>query len=820
MSQMANENVDRNAQFIWKPQKPIQPYICSTLNGFPEERDVLVSYLFPQLNKLCLQGTYFRAVDLRWPALEVQALTFSQFKQRFGLHSQYVKLCLHCVNSCFPLFICMLGQTYGDFLSADSPFMFTEATDLPSLPSMEQNLYVAAENGYPWILDNPSYSLTKFEIIQAALLNESELKYFYFGTGTTLLKAVDEEKEGKLSSGSLPSKEEKLRIGKLKAKIITKGLPVTCYKDVQELGELVFKDWLVVLEKETDILNEDSNVLVFSLLVEVFIAPISVKPCILVLDGIEELIGIYGISGQKTQGVITPVPESSPHAFQNPANQKKTFHQILVQYFQQQTAFWRVHQELRWQMKRSGSGGLCSFLSSPSVTDFLSKIQRLSFWTRLHLLHYWNVLLEAGCAAQWLDNEGHSSLTLCPMSWLESRPLEVTATDKCRFLFFIARVLKLMGKTKEAEVLLLSAGSVHEMLLKVQTAIGELSLEIGTTQKAFQYFQKAWWKLMEFSSSDLKDNQELVKQKEFLCKTKFQECLNIRRSLFGEKSILVGEIMEFLADLLIFPQEIVKGQLLISDSCYHSMMEALGYLYRSLVRTTYLGSSHSSVHGILHLLREIELLQGRSCWPQGVRQPYSEGSRNGTSLWEHLLKLNYCSAQMSNTVSASVCMSAGKFQRAKSTDLAPQTTSDKSKAASGKGKKVLKPIFSVSAEDKMQQKTQNNVKIWTGLEKEASKKDYFSKILSTGTMNDVVKFSRQWILSAEVEDGTDQITTIYQCHRPKPISTKNLWESITELISEKLFHSSDYSSGPQKWFLPRSQIKRYLLKISNAPNTE
>lgn len=48
-----------------------------------------------------------------------------------------------------------------------------------------------------------------------------------------------------------------------------------------------------------DFLNEDSNVLVFSLLVEVFMASISFKPCILVLDGIEELIGIYGISGQK-----------------------------------------------------------------------------------------------------------------------------------------------------------------------------------------------------------------------------------------------------------------------------------------------------------------------------------------------------------------------------------------------------------------------------------------------------------------------------------------------------------------------------------------
>lgn len=40
-----------------------------------------------------------------------------------------------------------------------------------------------------------------------------------------------------------------------------------------------------------------------------------------------------------------------------------------------------------------------------------------------------------------------------------------------------------------------------------------------------------------------------------LAKMRFQECLNIRRSLFGEKNIVVGEIMEFLADLLFFLPE-------------------------------------------------------------------------------------------------------------------------------------------------------------------------------------------------------------------------------------------------------------------------
>lgn len=63
------------------------------------------------------------------------------------------------------------------------------------------------------------------------------------------------------------------------------------------ITELQYKHYGTQLE--TDILNEDANILAFSLLLDVFIASINVKPCILVLDGIEELAGIYGISGEK-----------------------------------------------------------------------------------------------------------------------------------------------------------------------------------------------------------------------------------------------------------------------------------------------------------------------------------------------------------------------------------------------------------------------------------------------------------------------------------------------------------------------------------------
>lgn len=51
---------------------------------------------------------------------------------------------------------------------------------------------------------------------------------------------------------------------------------------------------------------------------------------------------------------------------------------------------------------------------------------------------------------------------------LECRLFEVTTTDKCRLMFFIAKFLKLMGKTREAEELFLS---VENILMQVKWEI-------------------------------------------------------------------------------------------------------------------------------------------------------------------------------------------------------------------------------------------------------------------------------------------------------------------------------------------------------------
>lgn len=241
-----------SSQPILKLQKPIRPYICSTLDDFQEERDFLANIIFPRLNDFCSpRGTYFKVVDLRWSAVKVRkSFTANLFRQHACLSSQNLKLCLNYVDSCFPFFICLLGQTYGDFLPGYTPFVFTKVKDFTSLSKGEQNLYIAAKNGYPWVLKNPTCSLTEFEIIQAAFRNESPFQFFYFRTSNLLLRTFsEEEEEEELSPESLMNKEEKLRVGKLKAKIIGKGLQVRFYRDLDELGEMVFKDWSAVVEK-------------------------------------------------------------------------------------------------------------------------------------------------------------------------------------------------------------------------------------------------------------------------------------------------------------------------------------------------------------------------------------------------------------------------------------------------------------------------------------------------------------------------------------------------------------------------------------------
>ncbi|XP_032449692.1 putative tetratricopeptide repeat protein 41 [Lynx canadensis] len=484
MSQKAY--VDRYAQFVLKPQKPIQPYICSTLSDFQEERDFLADYIFPQLNELCnSQGTYFKAVDLRWSALKAPPPSPSNlFRQHSCLHSQYLKLCLDYVNSCFPFFICMLGQTYGDFLPDHVPLMLSRVTDLFNLSMVEQNLYIAAKNGYPWVLENPSYSLMEFEVIQAAFLNESPFQYFYFRTGTMLLKTLDEEKEG-LSSGSLLTDEEKLRIGKLKAKIIRKGLRVRFYKDLHELGDLVFKDWSVVIE-------------------QLYPATLMIRNIVNVVDleqsvSIRARCSLRGIWA-KSEDILASEPGDGPG--------------VLM-------------------------GG--ELVIKPVGIQLWLKKLRVRDHYKVTMLH-WAAFHNA--SRQWVQEKPNGLL------YFRHQSLQSAVEHK-----LLGRVLNNLVKSASEKYL------KENHILECATETSSFLDNNPCDQATMKYTEG----VLIFAARDTS-----------LAKMRLQECLNIRRSLFGEKNILVGEIMEFLADLLSFlPEE--------SERCQRK--QAIEY-YKQVIRIT------------------------------------------------------------------------------------------------------------------------------------------------------------------------------------------------------------------------------------------
>lgn len=214
------------------------------------------------------------------------------------------------------------------------------------------------------------------------------------------------------------------------------------------------------------------------------------------------------------------------------------------------------------------------------------------------------------------------------------------------------------------------------------------------------------------------------------------------------------------------------------------------------------------------LLREIQTFRGRRCWPQGKSQLYPDGTRKGSLFWENLFKLNFRSAQSSDTVNTAMFM---KLQRAKSTEPAPPPVSDKPKCARGKGKKTLTPILSASAGEKTQQKAQN-AQIWNDPRNQTprQKKDYPTKTLFPAEKNGLVRLSRQRVFSARCENGVSLMTAIYRQPPRAPLSANSPWDSISELVSEKwLFHSPQYTLTPQKPAFPRrSLIATKWLKTS------
>ncbi|MGH0115674.1 UNVERIFIED_CONTAM: hypothetical protein FKN15_037997 [Acipenser sinensis] len=259
----SREDSEIHRCFHFTQKTPIQPFLCSTLDDFHQERDYLSTEIFPQLDTLCrARGTYFKAVDLRWDTEEIQSSSHFEPKTPCQHHprhqhfsSQQLKINLDYINSSFPFFICILGHQYGEFRPENSKLLPVSVASLEGQPKVEKNLYVASKNGYPWVLheENQNCSLTELEITQAAFLNDPQASFFYFRDcrhiEDKILDTLDEEKQKILSTFSSRTDYEELKARELKTRIINKGLKVRFFRNLRELGELVLKDWTGVIEQ-------------------------------------------------------------------------------------------------------------------------------------------------------------------------------------------------------------------------------------------------------------------------------------------------------------------------------------------------------------------------------------------------------------------------------------------------------------------------------------------------------------------------------------------------------------------------------------------
>ncbi|OCT88757.1 tetratricopeptide repeat protein 41 [Xenopus laevis] len=244
--------MQKDPRYYFMHRPPICPYVCSTIKDFQEERNYLNKNIFEQLNHFCYaRGTSFKAVDLKW-TVEDQLFHVKPFNV-----SDQLMLSLKYIERSSPFFICILGHTYGEFVpeARCRPFNSSNISELSTLPNVEQKLVVAANSGYPWVLEegNRECSITELEIHHAAFSRDAGFQYFYFRDHTyieeQLQTANGEEKKTIISTFESENEYERSKIWELKIRIVDKGFPVRFFKTKEELGELVLKDWRDIIKR-------------------------------------------------------------------------------------------------------------------------------------------------------------------------------------------------------------------------------------------------------------------------------------------------------------------------------------------------------------------------------------------------------------------------------------------------------------------------------------------------------------------------------------------------------------------------------------------
>lgn len=117
---------------------------------------------------------------------------------------------------------------------------------------------MAAKGGYPWVLTgrNQTCSLTELQVTKAALMGDPRRCFFYFRDYSLQGEEEDEETgidEGQrtslLGAFSRQTEHERQKTRAMKNRIVDSLQPVRFFRTLQDLGDVVKRDWRVLIEQ-------------------------------------------------------------------------------------------------------------------------------------------------------------------------------------------------------------------------------------------------------------------------------------------------------------------------------------------------------------------------------------------------------------------------------------------------------------------------------------------------------------------------------------------------------------------------------------------
>ena len=207
--------------YDFRENRQIRIFISSTFRDMMQERDYLITRIFPALRRYCEdRDISLFELDLRWGVTQEESENQMAFK-----------ICLNEVDNTKPFFIGLLGERYGW---------------VPDEKTIEQMKPTNVFEEYEWLLTEmkKKKSITEVEMQEGAFLpgkDEEINAYFYFRSPK--MNTLDEHREEKGSHGETMLSELKERI-RNNSKYDTYE-----YESIEQLGHQVEEDFKALVDK-------------------------------------------------------------------------------------------------------------------------------------------------------------------------------------------------------------------------------------------------------------------------------------------------------------------------------------------------------------------------------------------------------------------------------------------------------------------------------------------------------------------------------------------------------------------------------------------